>query len=644
MTPQDLTRIRFVSDPQISPDGRAVAFVVSTLSEERDEYLSNLWMVSTAGGEPRRFTAGPLRDTAPRWSPDSTRLAYVSEREPGKKGQLHVMPVGGGEPVRLTALPNGVAAPAWSPDGARIAFVSRVGGAPEPETDEERRKSRPARVITSLKYRFNGEGFIYDRRPHVFIVSADGGEPRQVTDGDFADGDPAWAPDGRSIAFVSARHAGRDRDDAGDVWVVPADGGEPRQVTDTAGPALHPAFSPDGARIAYLGRRAINDFVRNVRVLAVAAGGGAPLCLSEALDRSCAPMPQAPIWAPDGASVLFAAEDAGRLGVYAAAGGGVTPVVAGDRVVISWSASADGRQIAFAASDPTSPAEVFVCAADGTGERRLTDLNRDWKSEVALARPALIRFERDGFAVDAWVMLPPGAAAGRLPGLLNIHGGPHAQYGYGFFDEFQVYAAAGYAVIYANPRGSQGYGEAFTRAVVGDWGGGDVADVLAALDAALARFPAIDPARLGVMGGSYGGFMTSWIVGHTARFRAACSERAVNSQPSMFGTSDIGHVFNAVEIGGPLPWEDMGRYLERSPLTYARDITTPLLIVHSEDDLRCPIEQAEQLFVALKVLGREVVLVRFPGENHELSRSGRPRHRLERFRIILDWFGPRLTP
>ena len=659
MTPQDLTRIRFVSDPQISPDGQSVAFVVTALSEDRDEYLSNIWMVPTPGGAPRRFTAGPLRDTAPRWSPDGTRLAYVSEREPGKKGQLHVMPVGGGEPVRLTSLPNGVAAPAWSPDGARIAFVSRVGGAPEPETDEERRKSRPARVITSLKYRFNGEGFIYDRRPHVFTVSADGGEPRQITDGDFADGDPAWAPDGHSIAFVSARHAGRDRDDAGDVWIVPVEGGAPRQVTDTAGPALHPAFSPDGARIAYLGRRTINDFGRNVRVLAVPAGpptasggadstSGAAACLSEALDRSCAPLPQAPVWAPDGSGVLFAAEDAGRLGIYAASSGAVTPVVAGDRVVGGWSASADGRLVAFAASDPTSPAEVFVCGADGRGERQLTDLNRDWKAEVALARPELIRFERDGFSVDAWVMLPPGAdaagAAGRLPGLLNIHGGPHAQYGYGFFDEFQVYAAAGYAVIYANPRGSQGYGEAFTRAVVGDWGGGDVADVLAGHDAVLARFPAIDPARLGVMGGSYGGFMTSWIVGHTRRFRAACSERAVNSQPSMFGTSDIGHVFNAVEIGGPLPWEDMGRYLERSPLTYARDIATPLLIVHSEDDLRCPIEQGEQLFVALKVLGREVVFVRFPGENHELSRSGRPRHRLERFRIILDWFGPRLTP
>ncbi len=221
---------------------------------------------------------------------------------------------------------------------------------------------------------------------------------------------------------------------------------------------------------------------------------------------------------------------------------------------------------------------------------------------------------------------------------MNVHGGPHAQYGYPFLDEFQVQAGAGYGVLYTNPRGSQGYGEAFTRAVVGDWGGGDAADVQAGLDEALGRYDWIDPARLGLLGGSYGGFMTSWIVGHSTRFKAACSERAVNSHVTMFGSSDIGHLFNVGELGGVLPWENMAKYLERSPLTYARDITTPLLIIHSEDDLRCPIGEGEQLFVALKTLRREVVFVRFPDENHELSRSGKPRHRLERFRIILDWF------
>ncbi len=650
MRPDDLLKIGFVSDPRISPDGRRVAYVVTTLSQEKDEYLANIWVVDTAGGAPRRFTAGSGRDTAPRWSPDGTRLAFLSERERGKKGQLMVMPADGGEPVALTRLKSGVAAPEWSPDGERLAFVSRVGGWQEPDDEEERRKSKPPRIITTLKYRFNGEGFIHDRPTHVFTVPATGGEPMQLTFGDWPDADPAWSPDGRWIAFASARHDDRDFDDAMDIWVVAAAGGKPWRVTDTRGPAVHPAFSPDGRTLAYLGRRHHNEFGRNVRVFTVAVeGGGTPRCLTDALDRSCAPLDLAPLWSADGGWITFAAEDQGSLAIYRVrASGGDGPaadaVIGGERVVTGLSASADGTRLAYTATDPVSPPEVFTAAADGSGERRLTDVNRQWRAGVAFARPERFRFERAGFVLDGWLMKPAGWTEGRrYPGLLNIHGGPHAQYGWGFFDEFQVQAGAGYGVIYVNPRGSQGYGESFTRAVVGDWGGGDFADVMAGLDEALRRAPWIDPARVGVLGGSYGGFLTSWTVGHTDRFRAACSERAVNYHPSMFGTSDIGHLFNEVEIGG-LPWEMPEVYAERSPLTHAKNIHTPLLIIHSEDDLRCPIEQAEQLYVALKKQRKEAVLVRFPDENHELSRSGKPRHRLERFRIILEWFTRHLAP
>jgi dipeptidyl aminopeptidase/acylaminoacyl peptidase len=651
MTPEDITRITFVSDPQISPDGRRVAFVATTLSKEKDEYLSTIWMVDTAGGGPRRFTNGPKRDTAPRWSPDGTRLAFVSDREAKKKPQIYVMPADGGEPMRLTDLKNGAGAPIWSPDGSRIAFVARVGGEEEPENEEEKGKSKPARIITELKYKSNGEGFVYDRRPHVFVVPADGSAaPRQITDGDFADGRPAWSPDGRLIAFTSARHEDHDYDNAADVFVVPAEGGEPRRVTDTAGPASLPSFSPDGRTIAFLGSRYINEAGRNTRVFTVPVDGGTPMCLTEALDRTCEPFfaEIGPVWSPDGQWILFAIEDQGAVPFYRVrsdGSGGPAPGVPGERQVAGFSMSKDGRLLAFAATDPVSPAEVFICNADGSGERQLTDLNRAWKDEVALSKPERFRFERDGFAIDGWVMKPYGYEPGkRYPALLNVHGGPATQYGYTFFDEFQVEAGAGYAIVFTNPRGSQGYGEAFTRAVIGDWGGGDYADVMAGLDEALRRYDFIDPDRLGVLGGSYGGFMTSWVVGHTDRFKAACSERALNTHYSMVGTSDIGHSFPEQHSGGYMPWENLDWYIEHSPLTYAKHITTPLLIIHSENDLRCPIEQAEQLFVALKKMRKEVLFVRFPDENHEMSRSGKPRHRLERFRYILDWFNKYLQP
>ena len=648
--PLDITRVRWVSDARIAPDGDRVAFVVTTLDEPRDEYLSNVWVVDTSGGPPRRFTTGSKRDRDPRWSPDGRWLAFLSERDglegaAGKKPQLYVMPAAGGEPTRLTALANGAGEPVWSPDASRLAFVARVGGWQEPESEEEKRKSKPARVITTLKYKLNGEGFVYDRRPHVFVVGIDGGALVQITDGDWLHADPAWSPDGEWLAFASARHHEHDLDDRSDIYVVPAKGGTPRRLTPTNGPAAQPVWSPDGGTIAYVGRKGVHAFGDNMRLYRVPVAGGEPECLTAELDRSLAMRPS---WNGDGA-IMFIVEERGDAHVWRVAGdgrGAPRRVIGGTRAVSSVSASRDGAMLAFTASDVTTPAEVFVANADGTAERRLTEVNAGWRATVTPSAVERFTVERAGFPLDVWIMKPFGFTPGRkYPALLNVHGGPHAQYGHVFFDEFQVYAGAGYVVVFTNPRGSQGCGEAFTRAVVGDWGGGDVDDVMAALDAALARSDFIDRERLGIMGGSYGGFLTSWIVGHTDRFRAACSERAVNNQLTMFGTSDIGVWFQLQECGGgELPWENPARWAERSPLTYVPDIRTPLLIIHSEDDLRCPISEAEQLFVALKKLGRDVTFVRFPDENHELTRSGKPRHRLERFRILLDWFGKHLPP
>jgi dipeptidyl aminopeptidase/acylaminoacyl peptidase len=677
MVPQDLTRVRWVGDPQLSPDGRLVAFVVTTLSTEEDASLSNIWVVETApgGAGPRRFTTGPKRDSAPRWSPDGRWLAFVSERDPppggqpappgAGKGQLYVMPADGGEPLRLTDLKGGVKDPVWAPDGRHLACTSRVGGWEEPEDPREKEKSKPARVITTLKYRLDDEGFVYDRRAHVFVVpfrgdgpdAPTGGPARQVTDGDWDDADPVWAPDSRHLAFVSARHEGRDLDNASDVWLLDLsqEGAAPRRLTATKGPVKQPLFSPDGTKVAYLGHEYPRQSGRNMRLYVVpttpAGEAAGDRCLTTELDRTCAPFfgSLRPQWlSAEGAeAVLVGVESEGDIPIYRVAidgGSAPAPLISGQRQVTGLSAAPDGRALVFAATDPVSPAEVFLCAADGSGERRLTDLNREWNEGVARSAPQRFRFQRAGATLDVWVMRPPGLAPGqRAPALLNVHGGPATQYGHTFFDEFQVYAGAGYAVVFANPRGSQGYGEGFSRSITRDWGNEDAADVLAALDEALRRCDFIDPQRLGVLGGSYGGYLTSWLVGHSDRFRAACSERALNDHGTFYGTSDIGPLFGEDYAGGP-PWERGEWYAERSPLTYARQITTPLLILHAENDLRCPISQAEQLYVALKRLGREVVLVRFPDEGHEMSRSGRPRHRLERFRIILDWFARYLHP
>src|SRR6185436_10121734 len=514
---------RSVSDPQMHPDGRRVAFVVTTLSEVRDEYLSTIWIVDVAGGEPRQFTRGSRRDTAPRWSSDGQWLAFVSEREKKGKGQLYVMPADGGEPVRLTDLRPGVTSPAWSPDGQWLAFVSRVGGWEEPADEDERERSKPPRIIDILRYKSNGVGFVYDRPQQIFVVPAAGGPARQLTEGSFENHHPTWAPDGQHVAFVSARHDERDEDSAADIFTVSVGGGAARQITRTMGPVSWPVYSADGRTVAYVGHDHPRAVSRHHRVYTVPAVGGAPRCLTEALDRNCDPMMGAvgPQWFGKTGTLLFQVEDQGDVPLYRVSAAGdddAERLIGGTRQMTAFSASTDGALIAFTATDDTSPPELFVCRADGTGQRRLTDLNRDWKAEVARSAPERFRFDRAGFTVDAWVMPPHGREAGRrYPVLLNIHGGPASQYGHRFFDEFQVYTGAGYAVVYLNPRGSRGYSEAFARAVVGDWGGGDYADVMAGLDEALRRFDFLDPARLGVMGGSYGGFMTSWIVGHTGR-------------------------------------------------------------------------------------------------------------------------------
>jgi dipeptidyl aminopeptidase/acylaminoacyl peptidase len=641
--PDDIFELGWVADPRIAPGGRTVAVVVWHVDQEANDYASAIWLVPLdRRGPPRRFTFGAKQDVAPRWSPDGSRLAFVSNRN-GHAKQLYVIPAAGGEAQRLTDLDEDVTEPVWSPDGRRLAFSTRVRDRAYEEEDEKRR--RPRR-FTRLQYKLDDVGWIGDRRRHIFTVPADGStSPTQLTHGEYEDQHPAWSPDGSRIAFASARHEEWDIQLIRDIHLVDARGGEPIRLTDCDGWYEAPAWSPDGSLIGCRFAPGGFDFPRHGQVAVLDAATGTRRVLTASLDRNCTPYPEIrePVW--DGDTLLFVLEDRGNKHLYRVRADGVgapEPVVGGELWVTGYDVA--GERVVHTASSAASPAELY------SGERRLTEATRPFTEAHELAEPErFTAVSPDGSEIDAWLIRPLGFEPGRrFPVLLNIHGGPFSQYGNTFSDEFQVYAGAGYVVLYANPRGSSGYSEAWGRAIRGPgeegpgWGSVDYDDLMAVVEEALRRFDFCDPERLGVLGGSYGGYMTSWIVGHTDRFRAACSERAVNNFVLEGGSSDIGWSFKAYV--GAHWFEAPDAYLKISPATYAASITTPLMILHSEDDLRCPIGNAEDLFAILRLLKREVEFVRFPAETHELSRAGSPAHRLMRFEAILDWFARHLHP
>jgi dipeptidyl aminopeptidase/acylaminoacyl peptidase len=643
MLPTDVYELAGAAEPCLSPDGRRVAYVDWRVDPEANDYRREIWIAEVDGSSPaRRLSVEPAgKQSQPRWSPDGRLIAFTSAagHDPG---QLYVVTANGGAPLCLTALAEAVGEPVWSPDSTRIAFTARVQPPALAEKDERRRAPRR---ITRLQFKLDGVGWTSGRRKHVFTVPADGSQaPRQITEGDYEHSLPAWSPDGRRIALVSCREDDWDISAVSDVYLCDARGGDPVRVTAGDGGCMAPAWSPDGRRIAYIYSRGVLDEPRHGRVAVIGVDGGDPVVLTAALDRNCGPYPliRGPVW--DGGRVLFPVDDRGNVHVYEAAADGSqppAPVVEGELVVTGLDVA--GGTVAYTASTPTGLSELYA------GGRRITEVGREFAAGRELLMPE--RFtarSADGSEVDAWLVRPAGFDPDRrYPLLLTIHGGPFTQYGSNFFDEFQMWAGAGYAVVYSNPRGSSGYSEEWGRAIRGPvggpgWGSVDYEDLMAVVDEALDRFPFCDPDRMGVLGGSYGGFMTSWIVGHSDRFAAACSERSLNSFVSQYGSSDIGWALSAYT--GAYVYEDMAGHLEHSPTTYAEQITTPLLIMHSENDLRCPSEQAEQLFTTLRLLGRDVEMVRFPAESHDLSRSGAPVHRVQRFEIILEWFARYLRP
>ncbi len=668
----DLYAIKLAEDPRISPDGAHIAYVHMEMDRDAYEYRRSIWVVPTAGGEPRRYTSGQ-NDTAPRWSPDGRTLAFVrapagevkpaneEERTRGKgKPQIWVIPADGGEARQLTFLRHGAGAPVWSPDSSTLLFAAETGEPDDHAVDDaalhDKRLPR-VRTIDRMAHRLDGHGFTYDLRTHLFSIPATGGEPRQLTDGDWDDAQPTWAPDGQHIAFVSDRSDERWRWPTGQVWTLDLTSGALTRRADEALGCSAPAWSPNGATIAFLSSPRRHS-VGHTDLYVVPADPSAgderlltqefvPTCEDTCIDDQRAGHGGAQlIWSPDSRQVFFIASLRGATHVYAAQpDGDAQPrqITQGARHVYAFSLDKEQHTLAFAASDPGVPGDVYVqrieeAEAPAAGEpHRLTDLNAALLAEVELARPEEFAFRgADDWELQGWVMRPTRAGPDeRVPAVLEVHGGPAAMYGASFFFEFQLLAARGYAVIHVNPRGSTGYGRTFSGAVVHDWGGKDYQDILAGLDAAIAR-GGIDPERIGIAGGSYGGFMTNWAVGHTDRFKAAVTMRCVANANAFFGTSDIGW-WMVDELGGT-PWDDYELLRKFSPITYITNVHTPLLILHSDNDLRCPISEGEQVFTALKYLGRETKMVRFEGQTHDLSRNGHPRSRVLRLNEIVGWF------
>ncbi|HEX4627891.1 MAG TPA: S9 family peptidase [Gemmatimonadales bacterium] len=632
----DVLLVREVSDPQIAPDGAWVAYTVTSADTAEDRDKSAVWMTSWDGARTVRVTTSKQGENTPRWSPDGRWLAFLSSRD-DEHTQLWVLDRRGGEGRKLTMLSSDVEDYVWAPDGKRLALVVQDADTAKPKT--------PAPiVIDRFQFKRDEDGYLGKQRRHLYVLDLESGKPAILMTGDDDELRPAWSPDGKSLAFVSKRHADADRDNNWDVYVVEAvPGATPRQLTtfegadgdpDTESP---PAWSPDGRSIAYLQGGPPNLIYYGLQMLAVvpARGGDAPRILTAALDRNVSK----PAWSADGSSVYFLLEDDRTVALarVAAAGGPLERLVAGPRVVSSFATGPDGR-IAVLASTPLVPAEVF--AVDGGTLRPLSHQNDEWLSRVTLGGVEPIGFKsRDGTPVNGFVVKPPNFKPGtRYPAVLRIHGGPTSQYQYEFDFQLQTLAGHGYLVVVANPRGSTGRGEGYATAIYADWGNKDAQDVLAAVDYAVAQGLA-DPQRLGVGGWSYGGMLTNYVIAQDRRFKAAVSGASISNVLAGYGTDQYVREYEA-ELG--VPWKSTAPWARVSvPFLHADRIATPTLFLCGDKDFNVPLLNSEQMYQALRSLGVETELVIYPGQHHAITKPSYRRDRLARY---LAWYDKHLKP
>lgn len=655
ITQTDLYAFQWIADPRISPDGSRIVYTHVKVTPKHDGYESSLWMIPTAGGVPRQLTSGK-HDSSARWSPDGSSLVFLRAGADGPT-QLYLLPMEGGEGWALTELPKGASTPVWSPDGRTIAFTSTT--LPKDFAAKKDEPVSDVRVITKARYRSNGEGYLEPGRPsHIWTVQLPK-TVKQITRGEFSESEVVWSRDGSTIYFSSDRVAEPYfQPPQSALYSVASTGGDLTQVASIDGPIGSLALSPDGAHMAFVSEINAGDngiqhrsYSQPDLFVTAVKPGSQPRNLTAKYDFDIAgtvggdqapprgSAPSKPYWSNDGRFVYVTAAEEGRVNLKRidSETGKVEPLTTGDHAILAYSATPDGSKAAVLISTPTNIGDLFALDTRSGTTRQLTHINADLFSKLNLTEPEAFWYTSfDGKRIQAWVQRPPDAPVGqKLPLILNIHGGPHAAYGYTFDHEFQWMAAKGYLVLYPNPRGSTGYGQDFGNVIQYHYPGDDYQDLMGGVDEVIQRGWA-DPDKLGVTGGSGGGVLTNWTIGHTTRFKAAVSQRSIADWRDFWYTADFTQFTPSWFKGAP--WEQEADFKERSPITYVQKITTPLMLIEGESDFRTPpAAGGEQMFRALKYLKRPVVMVRFPGESHELSRSGKPVHRVERLEHIVAW-------